>query len=408
MAEPQTSYKEALIDVLDNIRPLDTLERPLSEAAGYFVGQDLYARVDSPSVSASTKDGYAVQSADVDAATESRPVSLECIGLASAGHGSEDQVSPGTAIRILTGAPIPQGSDAVLAEEFTRKSGDALTATAPAGKGRNILKQGFDITDGELMLERGICLTPGKIGLLAASGISMVLVHRRPKVLILSTGDEVVLPGRPLAEGQLYASNMMTLHAVCRSYGFDTRLVTVGDDAGAISEQFSQFIRSHDAVLTSGGAWSGDRDFMARVLEELRWEKIFHRLRLGPGKAAGFGLLTGKPVFILPGGPPSNLAAFVKLAFPGLLKLAGAVPPAPQKVTAILESSITGQRSWTQAVFGSLESNGADLMFRPIIGGSRLKAIANASGLVTLPEGEKVLEAGTRVQVDIFQGPMFC
>lgn len=408
MSEPITSYEEALANVLDNIAPLDTLELPLSKAVGFFTGSDLIARVDSPSISASTKDGYAVQSTDVPHASETTPVSLKCIGTSSAGHGSETTVAPGTAVRILTGAPVPRGSDAVLAEEFTHRRGNDLTATAPAEKGRNILRRGFDISKGKPLLERGTCLTPGKIGLLAAAGISTVSVRRMPKVMILSTGDEVVLPGRPLAEGQLYASNMMTLHAVCRSYGFDTSLVTVGDDHRAISEHLSECIRTHDAVLTSGGAWLGDRDLMAKVLDDLHWRKVFHRLRLGPGKAAGFGHLAGKAVFILPGGPPSNLAAFIKLAFPGLFKMAGAKSTMPQKATATIASDITGQRNWTQVVFGSLNRNGSEFAFRPIIGGSRLKAIADASGLLTLPEGIERLEKGSRVQVELFQGPIFC
>ena len=151
----------------------------------------------------------------------------------------------------------------------------------------------------------------------------MVPVFRKPVVGIIGTGDEIVEPGNPLAEGKLYASNIITLAGWCNRYKMKTRMTIVKDDYDALFNALKILSEETDAVITSGGAWTGDHDMVAQVLEGLGWEEVFHRIRIGPGKAVGFGMLNKKPVFILPGGPPSNLMGFLQIALPGLLALSG-------------------------------------------------------------------------------------
>jgi len=228
-----------------------------------------------------------------------------------------------------------------------------------------------------------------------------VKVHRKPSVAIIATGDEVVLPGRPLAAGKLYASNLLTLNAWCRQYQWKTSLVIVPDDAAMIEDKLVQVIDSHDAVITSGGAWTGDRDLMAGILAALGWKKIYHRIRLRPGKSVGFGMLNQKPVFILPGGPPANLTCFLELVLPGLSKLSGYAKPGLQPMPAIMGESIQGRPNWTLAIFGLVEKSGGELLFRPDHSFSRLKSMADAQGILLLPEGVGRIRSGEKIYIQL-------
>jgi len=401
MQKEYIGFDEALQKTLQHITQLDVIDLPLSDCVGYAVAEDVRASVDAPSVDTSLKDGFAVRATDIAQAAVDNCIHLKCIGTASAGGSEENRVLPQTTVRILTGARVPEGADAVVAEEYAFRSGDAVTISEPIDKGRNILPQGSDVGRGHPVLFGGECLTPGKVGLLAAAGCSSVSVFRKPRVAIIATGDEVILPGRILNAGQVYASNLLTLNAWCRQYGLDTGLEVAKDNAKAIKECLKRGVETHDAVLTSGGAWTGDRDLMAMVLEELGWQKVYHRVRLGPGKAVGFGRLQHKPVFILPGGPPSNLVAFLQLALPGLAKLSGIRNFKLAQTSAILKQSIEGQRSWTQAVFGCLTKENGIRHFRPLSGISRLKSIADADGLLLIPEGIAQMAEGESAIVQL-------
>jgi molybdopterin molybdotransferase len=192
---------------------------------------------------------------------------------------------------------------------------------------------------------------------------------------------------------------MVTLNAWCRRYGMDTRLNIVGDDEKKIRDKLSWAAEANDAVLTSGGAWTGDRDLLARMLEELGWRKVYHRVRIGPGKGIGFGFLNDTPVFILPGGPPSNLIAFLKLALPGLLRLAGHSSLKLPRRPARLAETVTGQSDWTQFIFGRFEIRDGSPYFQPLKYKSRLKSMAEAEGLISIPEGTDQITTGTEVMV---------
>ena len=394
-------FQTALESTLRNIKPLDIVEMNIAESVGFVSSEKLQARVDSPSVDVSMKDGYAINSLDISGATPENPIYLKLIGVSGAGQKDRFIVDPGTAVRILTGARVPEGADAIVAEEFTTNSSKTVNIYKHAEPGRNILVKGNDISRGEIIVQDGCFLSPGKIGLLAAGGIEKVHVYRRPSVALIATGDEMVFPGQPLSEGNIYASNLLTLHAWCRRFGMSTGLEIVPDSEDMLKEKVFQMTLSHDALITSGGAWTGDRDLMEKVLGALGWRKAYHHVRLGPGKAVGFGMLNGKPVFILPGGPPSNLVAFLQLALPGLLKLSGYLGPSLPKVTAILDETFEGHIDWTQAIFGYLQNKRKEPIFRPTNSFSRLKNMANAKALLLIPEGVSIYGKGEVVDVQM-------
>jgi len=393
---------EALNLTLDNIAPLESEQVDLLDGLQQAVAQDLCALVDSPSIDASLKDGYAVVSEDVNGARKSSPIVLKLAGAMAAGGQLDVPVRPGTTVRVLTGAKIPPGASAVVAEEFVSVDKEAVIFYKDAEPGRNILPRSSDVAAGQMVVARGSLLIPGLAGLLAAAGHNSIPVVRSPCVAVIATGDEVVAPGRPLAQGQLYASNMTTLAGWCQRYGLQTRLRVIKDDADEIFETITHFNDTTDAIVTSGGAWTGDRDLVALILERLGWRQLFHRIRIGPGKAVGFGLLKGKPVFILPGGPPSNLMGFLQIALPGLLKLAGHRHTGLPTIAVKLEHDLTGRfTDWTQFIYGTLQK-GDDLpLFRSLRGKSRLQSMAEAQAVAAIAEGKTMLAAGSIINAQL-------
>ena len=250
-------YSKALTLTIDHISPLESEIIPLAESVNRIPVHELSSLVYSPSVDASLKDGYAIRSSDIENASSGTPVSLRLTGISSAGSEDAAIVEPGTAIRILTGAKIPKGADAVVAEEFTKNEGNIVVVKHFAEPGRNILLKGSDVAEGEPVVAAGTSLAPGMVGLLAAAGFGEIAVIRNPKVALIATGDEVVVPGRPLPEGKLFASNLMTLNAWCFRYGFQTMTDVVKDDAAVIKEKLQYYSETCDAICTSGGAWTG-------------------------------------------------------------------------------------------------------------------------------------------------------
>ncbi len=387
---------EALQMTLACINPLAAEDVSLLDGLNRTLAADVYAKVDSPSIHASLKDGYAVISRQVDGASKKNPVRLRLAGYMAAGGQQDVNLSPDTTVRVLTGAKIPPGADAVVAEEYVTANDDIITFTRDAGPGRNILPKSSDVALDQAVARKGHLVTPGLAGLLAAAGHSRLPVVRNPYVAIIATGDEVVAPGQPLPEGKLYASNIITLGAWCLRFGMRTHLTVVKDEARQIFDTLKQYAAEADAVITSGGAWTGDRDLVAQVLERLGWRQVFHRIRIGPGKAVGFGALQDKPVFILPGGPPSNLMGFLQIALPGLLKLAGHHQCGLPTINVRLASQLSGRfADWTQFIYGTLEKSSDLPVFNALTSKSRLRSMAEAQAVVAIAEGQKVLPAGS-------------
>jgi molybdopterin molybdotransferase len=395
------SFNEAFQLTMQNIKPLGVEKVDLVRAEGRIAGEDLRAMVDSPSVDVSFKDGYAVQGRDVSSASSESPVRLKLVGRVAAGGSWQGELNSGEALRILSGAPIPLGADSVVSEEFTELQNGWVQVKNTADAGRNIISRGLDVKTGSVVVPAGSRLSPTSIGLLAAAGLAEVPVVRLPRVAILATGDEVLAPGQPAVQGKLFASNLFTLSAWCRRFGFEVDLLVLKDEKECIRRALEACLKVYDGVLTSGGAWKGERDLVVHILDELGWEKIYHRVRLGPGKAVGFGVWREKPVFCLPGGPPSNHMAFLQLGLPGLHKLAGFPEPGLRTAPAVMAETISGQVDWTQFVHGKLGKDDGRLVFQPVRCRSRLQEMAQMEAIAKIPEGETELRAGQVVLVQM-------
>jgi len=399
--------KDALEQVQRHIRPLDTETVPLERGLYRSLSRQMVASVNSPTDDVSLKDGFAVKARNTAQATAEKPERFQVVGTQFAGEAKPLEVVAGTAAGVLSGALIPEGADAVVANEFCTETAGRIAVSGPVSPGQNILPKGTDIRAGTVQGEPGDLLTPGKIGCLAAAGLDRASVFKRPRAALVALGSEVVAPGTPLRKGQLYASNLYTLASWLRAFGVSTTFRVLPDEADALRSGLPLAAEGADVLLPSGGAWGSERDLVVGVLDDLGWQKIFHRVRIGPGKAVAFGLLGGRPVFCLPGGPPSNEMAFLQLAMPGILKMAGwRTLPFPY-LKARLSASVNGRDpAWTQLVRAHLFQDREGIFWAvPGKEKSRLESMARAECLIPVPEGVKQLEKDQWVRVQLLVPP---
>ena len=400
-------FKDALDLTLSNVSVGKTEFLPLRQLTGRILAEEAVARVDCPSISSSRKDGYAVVSSDVSEACSRAPVVLKVVGNLVAGTSRELKIKRGQAVRITTGAPLPDGADAVLAEEFCHREKDTIVAHDTAEAGRNIHDRGRDTRRGETVAEKNRKLTPALIGLLAAAGLDGAPVYKSPKVAVIATGDEVVLPGEPLSKGKLYASNMVELCAWLSLMGLDFTAERVSDRKKDLKNAITKNLPDVDVLLTSGGAWGSERDLILDVAQCLNWQGIYHRVRMGPGKPVGFGLLDKKPFFCLPGGPSSNEMAFLQLAIPALLKMKGDHPVFFPVAAARLSETVEGKNGWTDFVHARLEYRQNQLLVHPARLKSSLQSMARKEALIIIPEDRETIAAGETVDIQLLTSSAF-
>jgi molybdopterin molybdotransferase len=395
------SFKKALEITMSGIHPLSAEDAAIENLAGRTAEEDTFSLVDVPSSDISLKDGYAIKSGDIEWASGDNPAHLKLTGSLMAGSSEEITVTHGHAVRIMSGAVIPDGAEAVISNEFASDDGLNVRVVNHAIPGQNILQKGTDIKKGELIIEKGTRLRPHQIGLIAAAGLSSVRVYKIPRVTIMATGNEVLAVGMPFQQGKVFASNLVTISAWCSFYGMQAGTIIVKDDEDAIREAVLHHIHDSDCLITSGGAWKGERDLVIRILDELGWKKLYHKVKMGPGKAIGFGYLQSKPIFCLPGGPPSNQIAFLQLALPGLLLLGGSKDYSIPSLNAILGETVRGQMDWTQFIFGRLSRGDGEPVFYPLKTTSRLQMMAKAEGIIGISEGKDCIMEGERVNVQL-------
>ena len=399
------SFNQAYDIVVNNILPLPDETVSVEKSLRRATSQDIISLIDSPSADVSLKDGYAVISEEIDNASPENPVFLDLIGSQFAGGEDSDnlRVTKGKAVKITSGAVIPSGVDGVLANEFAEESNNRVKTLATVGN--NILRKGTDISKGEVVVPKSTTLMPTQIGLIAAAGHSQIKVYKKPRVAIIATGDEIVEVGKPVEDGKIAASNIATLAAWCNYFNMDSSTIVVADSTEAITQAAQQALAVSDCIITSGGAWRSERDFVVKVFEKIGWVRMFYRVKIGPGKAVAFGLLEGKPIFCLPGGPPSNQMAFLQLALPGLRCLGGHKEHTLPVVTAVLEKEVSGQKDWTQFEMGFFRKNNNSLMFTPKKLPSRLQSLSTAEGIITIPEGTKTIPANSKVDIQVLAEP---
>ncbi len=377
------------ITMLDSLVPISV---PLDKALGMVCGAEVLATISCPTVDSSLKDGFAVFSSDIAAASVDNPVTLTVSAALTAGDDADGLgVTSGTAVRIMTGASIPSGATAVLASEFAQVKGEQVTIFADAQAGRNILHKGSDIVQGQIVRRKGDLLGPAHLGLLAAAGLNEVVCHPLPRVAVAATGSELVWPGEPVTPGKVAASNMVTAAAELQALGITASTVLLRDNLGQLQEQFAHLVRQVDVLITCGGVLDGDKDLTMRAMEQIGMEKVFHRVRIGPGKGACMGRIDDTVVFNLPGGPPSNHVALLLLALPGVRRLMGFADPFPQKKKVFVTEGLTGQKNWTQLVYSRLSCMNGNLFASPLSAMGRFEAMAGADALVELPEGCAVI-----------------
>lgn len=402
-------FDEARGHVVGRCAPLAPAPVALDDALGCVLAADVVAPEAVPPFANSGMDGYAVRAADVAEAAEDRPVRLRVIATIAAGTASDLTVGPGTAARIMTGAPVPPGADAIVMVERSRRAGeDEVDLTQAVAEGLHVRAAGDDIAAGDVVLRAGTVLGPAALGVLASVGVRRPGVVRRPRVGVLSTGDELVDDDRPLAPGQIRETNRPTLVAALRTFGVDaTDLGTVADDRHALAEALVAAAGSHDAVVSSGGVSMGDFDLVKVVLDELA-DMTWMQVAIRPAKPFAFGLLEGTPVFGLPGNPVSSLVSLALLGVPGLRRLAGRRDLDLPRVTATAGVDLLrrpDQRTtylrvdcrWTPAGFVAAPVGGQ--------GSHHLAAASGANALAVLPADGHGAPAGEPVDVVLLADP---
>lgn len=373
------------ISKLESLPPVDV---PLHRARGLVCATDVLAVDNCPTVDSSLKDGFAVVSSDIADASPGNPVTLNVIGSLTAGDDCKKfHVVTGTALRIMTGAAIPRGATSVLSSEFAQVDGGLVTIRADARVGLNILGKGSDIVQDQRILAKGDLLGPTHLGLLAAAGMKGVLCYPLPRIAIAATGSELVWPGDPLTAGKVAASNMVIAAAELQVLGITAATVLLRDNLNNLEDHFRHLIPQVDVLITCGGVLDGDKDLTLRAMERAGMDKIFHRVRIGPGKGACMGRVANTIVFNLPGGPPSNHVALFLLALSGVRRLMGFNHCLPPKRQVFVTKDLVGQKDWTQLVYGRVQYANGSLYAVPLNNMRRLQAMAEANVLIEIPEG---------------------
>lgn len=297
------SVEEARQRICAAFKPLPAEQVAVADALGRVLAEDVASRVSHPPVAVSAMDGYAVRAADV----ATPPVRLKLVGMAPAGGPFEGRVGPGETVRIFTGGPVPEGADSIVIQENAKPDGDGVELLTVAEPGRHIRPAGQDFRAGQVVLPAGRLLTARDIGLAASANHPWLKVHRRPRVAILSTGDELAMPGEPLGPAGIVSSNGIALAAFVRACGGETIDLGVAPDDKAALERMLAGAAGADLLLTSGGASVGDHDLVQAALGAKGMALEFWKIAMRPGKPVMFGRLGDTPVLGLPGNPVSSL-----------------------------------------------------------------------------------------------------
>jgi molybdopterin molybdotransferase len=393
------TVEELLERILGTVTELPHFPQPLMEALGLPVADDVRSPVALPGFDNSAMDGYAVVAADVEGASADHPVRLPVVGEIGAGQASLLALSPGTTAKIMTGAPIPEGCDAVVPYEWTDRGVAQVEISQAAAVGAHIRPAGEDVRPGDLLVETGTVLGPRHVGLLAAVGHATVPVRPRPRVVVLSTGSELRDPGSPLSHDAIYDGNSYLLASAARAAGaIAYRVGIVPDDPRAFLDALSDQLVRADLVVTSGGVSQGDFDVVKEALSPLGtvW---FGPVRMQPGKPQGFGVVgeDETPIFTLPGNPVSSYISFQMFVLPALRKMMGLRPysrPTTEARVTRAFSSPEGRRQFVRATY-------ANRTVTPVGGhGSHLIGdLATADCLIVVPEDQTSVLAGDQVQV---------
>jgi molybdopterin molybdotransferase len=397
------SADDALARILAGVPTLPAVETPLLDALGLVLVEDIVADRDVPPFRNSAMDGYAVRGDDVATA----PVELRVVGEVAAGGFPERAVGPGEAMRIMTGAPMPDGADTVVRVEDTDNASDVVTIAAATPKGMAIREAGEDLRKGERILDGGTVLRPAEIGLLASVGRPRVLVRKRPRVAVFSTGDEIVELDAPIERGQIRDSNRYTLASAIRAAGAEPRVGGIVRDSPDALRAALREATSADAIVTSGGVSVGDHDHMKPVLSELGTID-FWAIAIRPGRPLAFGELRDGdrrvPIFGLPGNTVSALLTFEIFVRPALLRMQGRENVARPKAKARLLEPVDKPDFLRVFARGIHDADAGTVRLTGPQGSGILRSMSLANCLIDLPVGPSRVEKGEIVDVILTQG----
>jgi molybdopterin molybdotransferase len=399
--EPCT-VEEHLERVLGGVHPMTPVAQPLLDTLGLVCAEDVVATIALPSFDNSSMDGYAVRRADVSSASAAQPVTLPVVGEIGAGQATVRRVEPGTAAKIMTGAPIPEGADAVVPYEWTDRGAAEVRVLEAPEPGQHVRPAGDDVSVGDLLLEEGTVLGPRQLGLLASVGRATVMARPRPRVVVLSTGSELRDPGEELGADSIYDGNSYLLAAaVLQAGAVPVRVGIVRDDPAALMETLEARLAKADLVVTSGGVSQGDYDV---VKEALRREGVwFGPVAMQPGKPQGFGLIgpDKTPIVTLPGNSVSAYISFTVFVLPAIRTLMGLTPVSRPLVEARLTRAVRSPEGRRQFLRGRAGTDARGPYVEPVGGaGSHLVgALATADCLIVVPEQTTSVDADEQVRV---------
>jgi len=394
------SLDEARRRLQANLRPIERTERiALADAFGRVVAADVFSSTDVPPFARSAMDGYAVRAADVSPASREAPVTLRILDRIYTGQPSSVTIGSGTCAEIATGAPMPDGADAVVMVEETEAAGDtAVRVFAAATAGQHIGRRGGDIVHGDRVASRGELLTPSRIGALAAVGCVDLEVYARPRVAILSTGNEVIEGGRPLEPGQIYDVNRFTLASIVTAHGGVAEAHRpVADTVDALVVALT-VCSTADLIVFSGGSSVGERDLLVDAVAAAHGEVVFHGIAVRPGKPTAFARIGSTPFFGMPGNPTSCLSNAYVLLVPFLRALARLPAHAPRTVRVPLARRIASAAGRHQFYTVQLRDGAAHPAFK---GSGDITSLSRADGYIEIPADQDVVEQGALVDVTL-------
>lgn len=400
--EKLIDHPEAVRLVLENTHRLPTRDVPLVEAQGLALAQDLKARFDSPPFDNSAVDGYALRSADAEAGRVFRVVDE-----APAGRPAAKSVGEGEAIKIFTGGVIPEGADAVVMVENTSGWGEEFELNKTASPGQNVRGSGEDVREGDVILRAGTEVGPPEIALAATQGYGTLPVHRRPEVVVLSTGTELVEPGeRELEPGEIYDSNSFAVMAQAHEIGARARRITAAsDDAHVLRSAVEEALETADVVVTSGGVSVGEKDLVKGTMLELGVEQVFWGVKFKPGKPLFFGARGDVRVFGLPGNPVSAMVCFELFVRPALVKMMGRQERGRPRIQVYFEKDVSNNFGRMHAMRVSLQKTERGWLARSVgaQGSGLVSSLTKADALALIgPESEGV-KAGEPVKAIVLR-----
>ena len=397
--------QEALDKILSQIQFKGVEKIPLDQALGRVLAEDVVSRVNNPPLDNSAMDGYALIAQDIQSATPENPVKLEVVEEIAAGYTAKGTLKPGQTMRIMTGAPIPPGADAVLMQEDTQKDGNSILCLDRADVEENIRRAGEDVKIGEGVLKKGTTLSPAHIGMMAVVGRSQIAVSQRPTVSILSTGDEILELDETPQGPQIFNSNGHMLAAQIKSAGGIPLYLGIAKDTEKdLMEKFEWALKA-DIVVSSGGVSVGDYDLVKSSLQKMGQDMVFWKVAMKPGKPLAFGRIGKIPIFGLPGNPVSSFVSFEQFVRPSLRKVLGCSDLSHKTVQAKLTRTIHKKPGRLHFLSSIVSWTDGEYTVTPAgeQGSGILKSAANANSLLIFPLEADEIKQGQEVAVQLLE-----